>query len=352
MLETHNRKTELLTGTRLRAALLILSLNFFYAGWSKPNAADALESHTSSDNRFSVSATESHQPSCLAGTAGGVILLAQSENSPNSSETGAPQAVSPVSSLSISNEQPKQGQTVEITYRIGPGESEAPTIQFHKESYKPLPAENIGAGTYRCLLGIPADIKPGKYKLQAGNVSKTISVGAGKFAVQYLRLPKSKDNFIMSPGEEEAVDGAKKTVSQGRAWSGNFSAPCKARISAGFGLRRVVNGKLLSDYFHSGLDYAAGTGTPVKAVAPGKVILARTGYKLHGNMVSIDHGEGVVTFYIHLSKVLVKEGQLVKQGDLIGKVGSTGRASGPHLHFSLYVNHNATNPNDWYAKAF
>lgn len=313
-------------------------------------------SYASSDNRFSVSATENSQSTYIAGTACGVILLAQSETSsnssnlPNSSETGAPQAVSPVSSLSISNEQPKQGQTIEITYRMGSDETEAPQIQFNKESYKLLPGP--AAGTYRCLLGVPADIKPGKYKLQVGSISKTLNIGAGKFAVQYLTLPKSKDNFVMSPGEEEAVDGAKKTVSEGRAWSGNFTAPCKARISSGFGNRRVVNGKLLTDYFHSGLDYAAGTGAPVKAVAPGKVILARTGYKLHGNMVSIDHGEGVVTFYIHLSKVLVKEGQQVKQGDLIGKVGSTGRASGPHLHFSLYVNHNATNPSAWYAKAF
>ncbi len=361
---------KLLTRTRLRAALILLSFNFLYAGWSKPNAADALESRNWSDNSFSVSATETAQSTYMAGTAGGVVLLAEAENTPSSSSSSssssspnssnssesdvspAPQAVSSVASLSVSNESPKQGQTIEITYRMGSGETEVPSIQFYKESYKLLPAENLGSGAYRCLLGIPADIKPGKYKLIVGNVSKTLAVGAGKFAVQYLRLPKSKDNFIMSAGEEAAVDGAKKTVSAGRAWSGNFTAPCKARISAGFGLRRVVNGKLLDDYFHSGLDYAAGTGAPVRAVAPGKIILARTGYKLHGNMVSIDHGEGVVTFYIHLSKVLVKEGQLVKQGDLIGKVGCTGRASGPHLHFSLYVNHNATNPNAWYAKAF
>lgn len=330
----------LLTRTRFAAALVLLSFNFFHACWANPPIyinSDALKSGSTSDNS-------------VAGTAGGEVLVAQgsSESSQTSSETGAPQTVSPVSSLWVSNEQPKQGQTIEITYRKESPGDDMPDLQFNKESYKLLPA----AGGGRCLLGIPADIKPGKYKIQVGNLSKMLTVGAGKFGVQYLTLPKTKDNFIMSPGEEAAVDEAKKTVSIGRAWTGNFQPPCKARISAGFGLRRVVNGKLLSDYFHSGLDYRAGYGAPVKAVAPGKVILARTGYRLHGNMVSIDHGEGVVTFYIHLSKVLVKEGQLVKQGDVIGKVGATGRASGPHLHFSLYVNHNATNPNAWYAKAF
>ncbi|HEY9869350.1 MAG TPA: M23 family metallopeptidase, partial [Candidatus Obscuribacterales bacterium] len=145
---------------------------------------------------------------------------------------------------------------------------------------------------------------------------------------------------------------AKATLSAERLWTGKFSAPVAARISARFGLRRMVNGKLLADYFHSGLDYAAPTGTPVKAPARGKVILAARGFRLHGNTVALDHGQGVVTFYLHLAKVLVKPGQVVKAGQVVGRVGQSGRASGPHLHFSLYVQEVAANPFYWYSRTF
>jgi lysostaphin len=123
-------------------------------------------------------------------------------------------------------------------------------------------------------------------------------------------------------------------------------------MSAGFGLRRMVNGKLLKDYYHSGVDFAGGQGSPVNSVADGVVIMAKNGWRLHGNSICIDHGQGVVSIYIHLSKVLVKEGDTVKSGQLIGRIGQTGRANGPHLHFSLYVNKHSTNPLQWFKTAF
>ena len=153
--------------------------------------------------------------------------------------------------------------------------------------------------------------------------------------------------------EEEAVEKAKATLSPDRFWTTRFVKPSHSRTSAPFGVRRIVNGKLLPDYFHAGLDFAAPLGSPIYATAPGTVVLAQGGgvFRLHGNIVAIDHGQGVVSFYIHMQKVLVKVGQVVKQGDQIGLVGQTGRATGPHLHFSIYVNQVASSPSQWFAKA-
>ncbi|HEY9788393.1 MAG TPA: M23 family metallopeptidase [Candidatus Obscuribacterales bacterium] len=259
--------------------------------------------------------------------------------------------------VEVSSLTPKQGQTIEVTVTDdtpSKGRAEAPSVIFNGESYPMFPARSQSEerAVYKGLVSIPADLDPGAYSLKVGDQALQLRVVDAKFPLQYLRLPRGKDNFKMSPGEEEAVEAAKATLSCQRHWRTNFVRPSKARVSSGFGLRRVVNGKLLKDYFHSGLDFAGGLGSPVAACAPGKVIIARTGWRLHGNTVAIDHGQGVVSFYIHLSKVLVKEGEIVKRGQLIGKIGQTGRASGPHLHFSIYVNKVAANPNYWFASAF
>ncbi len=205
---------------------------------------------------------------------------------------------------------------------------------------------------YSALLAVPADLDPGKYSLNVDGENIMLTVRAGLFPLQYIRLAPGKDNFDTSKGEEEAVDNAKATISPTRLWTGPFKAPSKARTSTGFGLKRMVNGRLLKDYFHSGLDFAGGLGSPITACAGGKVILVGRGFKLHGNTVAIDHGQGVVSFYIHMQTIKVKEGEMVKAGQPIGTVGQTGRATGPHLHFSIYVNKVAANPANWFATAF
>lgn len=282
------------------------------------------------------------------------------------------------SALSATLSTPKQGQTIEVTAQVD-GDAPEPALIFNKRTYKMFPsgpsgkaaatggaasggAANGGAATggedsgigngagnvYKTLLSIPANLDPGSYTLSAAGASLKLKVLDAKFPVQRLTLPKSKDNFKTSPGEEEAVDQAKKRLTSERMWGGAFARPSKGRVSAGFGLRRIVNGKLLKDYFHSGLDFAGGLGSPVTACAPGTIAIAKTGWRLHGNTVAIDHGQGVVSFYIHLQKVLVEEGQKVKKGETIGKIGQTGRANGPHLHFSIYVNETAANPWEWF----
>lgn len=263
-------------------------------------------------------------------------------------------SVSEPAGVSLSANTLKQGETLKVVVHVADGEA-PPAVTFNKKNYKLFPVESdlsSAAESMKTLIGIPADIQPGVYKLQIGDKQRSITVKAGVFTLQRLRLPKGKDNFVSSPGEEEAVRQAKATVTPVQYWLGPFERPSQARTSTGFGQRRVVNGVLLKDYFHSGLDFAGGLGSPVVATQNGKVLLARKGWKLHGNTVALDHGQGVISFYIHLSKIEVKEGDIVDAGNEIGKIGSTGRASGPHLHFSLYVNGDSTNPLNWFNHSF
>jgi murein DD-endopeptidase MepM/ murein hydrolase activator NlpD len=117
-----------------------------------------------------------------------------------------------------------------------------------------------------------------------------------------------------------------------REWSGDFRAPVQAQISDVFGTERVFNGKVQS--YHQGLDYGVPSGTSVSALNSGTVLLARNLY-FEGNCVVIDHGQGLLTLYLHLSEFAVKEGQRVKRGEVIGLSGGTGRATGPHLHVAV-----------------
>ncbi|MFM2064403.1 MAG: hypothetical protein RLZZ507_4074, partial [Cyanobacteriota bacterium] len=122
------------------------------------------------------------------------------------------------------------------------------------------------------------------------------------------------------------------------------------RLTTTYGVRRYYNGKFANDYYHRGLDYAGASGSAVIAPASGKVVLVGTvsqGFRVHGNVVGIDHGQGVTSIFMHLSRINVKEGDIVKPGQLIGAVGSTGASTGPHLHWGLYVNGQSIDPTPW-----
>jgi murein DD-endopeptidase MepM/ murein hydrolase activator NlpD len=117
-----------------------------------------------------------------------------------------------------------------------------------------------------------------------------------------------------------------------REWAGKFLAPVEAQTSDVFGTRRTFNGKVRS--VHQGLDYAVPQGTPVSALNRGTVLLARPLF-FEGNCVVLDHGQGLLTLYLHLSELKVKEGDQVERRQEIGLSGGTGRATGPHLHVAV-----------------
>jgi murein DD-endopeptidase MepM/ murein hydrolase activator NlpD len=125
------------------------------------------------------------------------------------------------------------------------------------------------------------------------------------------------------------------TIGPERLWRGRFTKPVASDAKAeGFGSRRVINGRLRSP--HSGADFAAPAGTPVVASNRGRVALV-VEFFFGGRLVALDHGEGLYTLYMHLDRADVVEGALVERGSIIGAVGSTGRATGPHLHWAAHL---------------
>jgi len=200
--------------------------------------------------------------------------------------------------------------------------------------------------TWYGIAGVSLATKPGIYKLQLKGTSaagkewvfeRKIAVGKAKYPVISVTVAKR----FTEPNTQELKEiHQEKTLKQDvfrhvepeREWSGPFLPPVKARISDVFGTRRVFNGETRS--VHEGLDYAVPSGTPVSALNSGTVVLAQPLY-FEGNCVVLDHGQGLMTLYLHLSKFEVKEGEQVKRGQEIGLSGGTGRATGPHLHVAV-----------------
>jgi murein DD-endopeptidase MepM/ murein hydrolase activator NlpD len=159
------------------------------------------------------------------------------------------------------------------------------------------------------------------------------------FGEQALSLPTgmvdlSRENLKRVQNDSGYLLAALAERFPERFWKQSFVVPVKGRTSTNFGTRRILNGQSRSP--HSGVDIAAPRGTPVAAANSGVVTMVDDHY-LTGWTVVVDHGWGVSTLYAHLESVSVREGQLLKRGETLGKVGSTGRATGPHLHFGAFI---------------
>lgn len=206
--------------------------------------------------------------------------------------------------------------------------------------------------TKEAVMGIPADMKPGKYTLKVLSDSNnkiaeaSINVINGKFRRQNISVSKSTKAIRPSPGELEAIQALKASASNIRYWAKPFVSPTPDCENSPFGVKRYHNGVYTNDY-HKGVDLRSPLGRPVKAITGGMVKIATTSFRLHGSTVGLDHGHGLTSVYIHLSKITVKEGDIVKKGDVIGNVGSTGFATGPHLHWGLYANGVPVNADFW-----
>ena len=194
--------------------------------------------------------------------------------------------------------------------------------------------------------GVSLATKAGTYTLHVegkglgeneGTMSYAVTVTAAHYPFSRVKIPPA---FVEPPKETEpliaAADAAKKqafaTTDANPLWSGPFQRPADAETSGVFGTARIVNGVQKAQ--HKGLDFRASIGTPVHATNSGTVILARSLY-FEGNCVMLDHGQGLVTIYMHLSEFKVKEGEKVVAGQLIALSGGTGRSTGPHLHFAV-----------------
>lgn len=203
-------------------------------------------------------------------------------------------------------------------------------------------------GRWKAIIGIPLGAKPGHHQLtRADGSTLDFRIEKKNYASQYITI-KNKRKVNPNPQDMTRIRSERGRINSALAhWreasevDTTFTLPVPGRLSSPFGLRRYFNQQPRKP--HSGIDIAAAEGTPIRAPAAGRVI--DTGeYFFNGNTVFLDHGQGLVTLYCHMSKIGVKVGQTVKQGDVIGAVGQTGRVTGPHLHWSVSLNDARVDP--------
>ncbi len=260
----------------------------------------------------------------------------------------------PASITSVDISTLTQGETAEFQVAGAPGLSISGSLMDHALSFFPDPT----AG-YVSLQGVHAMVQPGLYPLTLSGdtpegypftFSQNVFVSAGDFLYD---VPLSVDPATLDPKTTVPEDtqwmGLASQTSPDKLWQGLFTLPVEPVFAecyaSRFGSRRSYNG---SDYiyFHTGLDYCGQIGDPIYAAAAGVVVFTGE-LTVRGNATMIDHGHGVFSAYMHQSEILVNVGDRVEQGQLIGRVGNTGRVEGPHLHFEILVGGVQVNPLDW-----
>jgi murein DD-endopeptidase MepM/ murein hydrolase activator NlpD len=219
--------------------------------------------------------------------------------------------------------------------------------QFRGERFSMAFDDETGA--YEGLIGIDLSTSPATYEIRViatdGDnrvYSSTLSLRVEKvnFGTQRLSLPPSVVDLDAKTlervnRETRKLEALFQTSRNERLWKSVFIRPVEGEISTGFGLTRIINGRRRSQ--HTGVDLRAEEGTSVLATNHGAVVLVDELF-FSGKSVILDHGWGLYSMYFHLSEVLVKEGDLVRLGAILGRVGSTGRSTGPHLHWGIRIN--------------
>jgi murein DD-endopeptidase MepM/ murein hydrolase activator NlpD len=260
----------------------------------------------------------------------------------------------PVNALQVkvTPTKPDLGDTLSVIINLdNPANGSNPTVTSGEKTY---PAFEIAPNQYRAFVPTTPLESAGNrtFRVSGDGQEQNLSVPIGdrKFPVQRINLPPGKAGLDATEYELKRVAAFKALITPEKYWNGAFVKPNAGRISTIYGVRRYYNGKFAKDYYHRGVDYAGAEGSPVVAPAGGRVALVgrvSQGFRVHGNVVGIDHGQGVTSIFMHLSRINVKEGDMVQPGQLIGAVGATGASTGPHLHWGLYVNGKSVDPTPW-----
>lgn len=232
-----------------------------------------------------------------------------------------------------------------VVIDLGPSNKPAPVVHYQKK--RVMVIQNNGH--WEAVVGIPLSTKSGKQRLTLTGRKQSVgfTVDNKKYAEQRITIKNkrkvnpNKEDMKRIRSERGRINSALRHWQQQAAVDTRFTLPVNGRLSSPFGLRRYFNGQPRKP--HSGIDIAAPAGTPIVAPAAGQVI-ENGDFFFNGNSVFIDHGQGLVTMYCHMSRIDVKPGQRVKRGETIGAVGQTGRVTGPHLHWSVSLNDARVDP--------
>lgn len=232
-----------------------------------------------------------------------------------------------------------------------------PLKSLHVEAFdRTFPAFIRGKGDkWTALIGIDLDTNPGSYRLKLSGMDvegksltaqKTLRVVAKKFPARTLTVDEKyvtppQDVLDRIEKEGALVKGIFAAVTPAKFWKRPFEVPVPGKVISAFGKRNIYNGKPRNP--HSGIDFRGATGTPIRAPNSGRVVLAQDLY-YSGNTVILDHGLGLYSYMGHMSAILVAPGDEVTAGDIVGKVGATGRVTGPHLHWTVRMNEARVDP--------
>ncbi|RMV69922.1 peptidoglycan DD-metalloendopeptidase family protein [Pseudomonas coronafaciens] len=226
---------------------------------------------------------------------------------------------------------------------LGTG-AQAPTATYQG---KPVLVVKEQGARWLAIVGIPLTVKPGTQQVTSGGRTLNFTVGSKKYPEQHITL-KNKRQVNPNPEDNKRIEGelaeqlrAYRSFSPGTPSNLILDKPVNGPLSSKFGVRRFFNGEERNP--HSGLDFAVPAGTPIKSPAAGKVILTGN-YFFNGNTVFVDHGQGFISMFCHMSKIDVKVGDQVPRGGVVGKVGATGRATGPHMHWNVSLNDARVDP--------
>ena len=254
------------------------------------------------------------------------------------------------SQISARSRTPRPGELVVLSIELP-----APTGRVRVRAFgRDVEAYREGDREWRALVGIDLDVKPGTYSVTADadtpSTERSGRAGAGTMHAAYALVvtPRAfltrrltvNEAFVTPPASErdrierdaKLLDGVWKSPAGERLWHEPFVRPVAQEANSAFGTRSVFNGKRRNA--HGGADFLSPAGTPIRAPNAGRIVVAR-GLYFSGNTVVIDHGLGLFSTLAHLSEIDVHEGDRVPAGQIIGRVGATGRVTGPHLHWAV-----------------
>ena len=225
---------------------------------------------------------------------------------------------------------------------LGPA-AQAPSARFDGKPVLVVKEQD----TWLAIVGLPLTQKPGTASLSEGTRVLSFNVASKKYPEQRITL-KNKRQVNPDPADLKRIDRElAEQIKAYRSFSPTLPSnlmldkPVNGPLSSKFGVRRFFNGEERNP--HAGLDFAVPAGTPIKTPANGKVILVGD-YFFNGRTVFVDHGQGFISMFCHMSKIEVKPGQQLRRGEVVGRVGSTGRATGPHMHWNVSLNDARVDP--------